>query len=297
MNQKTSAVTRRHFLRNAAGATLAGAAGLSAWGQDTSATKAKVVLVRDAGALDADGAPSAEALQRMLDDAMMDLFGAADPAAPWKGLFNADDTVAIKTNVWRFLRTPKALEAAIKRRLVEAGVPEDRIGLDDRGVRTNPLFQQATALINVRPMRTHHWAGVGSLLKNYITFHEEPYTWHNDACANLAGLWELPSTKGKTRLNVLVMLTPLFHGKGPHHFQKEYTWPYKGLLVGTDPVAVDATGLRIIEAKRLAFFGDQQPFTVSPHHIRIAEEKFHLGVANPDRIEVRKLGWTEDVLI
>jgi len=297
MSHKTNAVTRRDFLRNTAGATLAGAAGLSAWAQDTKATKAKVVLVRDPEALDAEGVPSPEVLQRMLDNAMMNLFGADDPAAPWKGLFNADDTVGIKTNVWRFLHTPKAIEAAIKRRLVEAGVPENRIGLDDRGVRTNPLFQQATALINVRPMHTHHWAGVGSLLKNYIMFHEKPYTWHKDACANLAGLWQLPAVKGKTRLNVLVMLSPLFHGKGPHHFQKKYTWPYKGLLLGTDPVAVDATGLRILEAKRLEFFGGQQPFAVSPHHIRIAEEEFHLGVANPAHIEVRKLGWTQDILI
>ena len=44
------------------------------------------------------------------------------------------------------------------------------------------------------------------------------------------------------RLNILVMLTPQFHGVGPHSFSSRFTWPYGGLLVGTDPVAVDATG-------------------------------------------------------
>jgi len=94
-----------------------------------------------------------------------------------------------------------------------------------------------------------------------------------------------------------VLLTPLFHGKGPHHFQKEYTWPYKGLIVGTDPVACDATGLRILEAKRLAHFNETQPFTVPPKHIRVAEEKYHLGVADPSRIQIKKLGWTDDILV
>jgi hypothetical protein len=146
-------------------------------------------------------------------------------------------------------------------------------------------------------MHTHHWAGVGSLLKNYIQFVPEPYKLHGDSCANLGSVWQLPIVKDKTRLNVLVMLTPLFHGKGPHHFQKQYLWDYKGLLVGKDPVAVDATGLRILEAKRLEYFGEEQPFPIPPKHIRVAEEKFHLGVADPSKIEVKKIGWEEGILI
>jgi hypothetical protein len=146
-------------------------------------------------------------------------------------------------------------------------------------------------------MRTHHWSGVGSLIKNYIMFVEEPWTWHGDSCADLAGIWDLPIVKGKTRLNVLVMLTPLFHSKGPHAFKKEYTWPYGGLLVGTDPVAVDATGLRILEAKREEFFGSRRPFATSPKHIRVAAEKFRLGVADPAGIDLLRLGWKEGALI
>ena len=44
------------------------------------------------------------------------------------------------------------------------------VGVDDRGVRTNPVFARATALINVRPLRTHAWSGLGTCLKNYIMF-------------------------------------------------------------------------------------------------------------------------------
>lgn len=298
MTKDNRGLTRRDFLRGAACATVTGAA-MSALGQEgpTAAPTAKVVLVRDAAALGADGTPNGEVLARMLDTAVCELLGEAEPVAAWKRLVKPGDVLGIKSNVWRFLRTPEALEAAIKQRAMDAGVPEARIGIDDQGVKSNPIFQNATALINVRPMRTHHWSGVGSCLKNYIVFSDNPPSWHKDSCADLAGLWELPAVKGKTRLNVLVMLTPLFHGKGPHNFQKRYTWEYKGLIVGTDPVAVDATGLRILEAKRLAFFQDEVAFTVPPKHIRVAEEKFHLGVADPSRIELKKIGWQEGVLI
>jgi len=93
------------------------------------------------------------------------------------------------------------------------------------------------------------------------------------------------------------MLTPLFHGKGPHHFQADYTWEYKGLLVGTDPVALDATGLRILEAKRREHFGAFEPLATPAKHIQVAEEKFGLGVADPQRIHIERLGFQDGVLI
>lgn len=300
MSRKRKGLTRRDFLRSTATLTVAGVAGSSGQGQGQPAPmrkRSKVVLIRDANALDAQDRPSAEVLQRMLDEAVTALVGTPDPVAAWRQMVQPSDTVGIKSNVWSFIPTPPELEGAIKRRLVDAGVNADRIGIDDRGVRRNPLFQQATALINVRPMRTHHWSGVGTLIKNYIAFHEFPPSWHADSCANLAGLWDLPAVKDKTRLNILVMLTPLFHGKGPHHYSKGYTWSYKGLLIGFDPVAVDATGLRVLEAKRGAYFGKDEPFVVSPKHIRVAQDKFHLGVADADRIDLVKLGWMDDVLI
>ncbi|MBP7149052.1 MAG: twin-arginine translocation signal domain-containing protein [Acidobacteria bacterium] len=297
-------ITRRDFLRDAAAAAIAaGLAGSSAAeGAATApgpavAGEATVVLVRDAAVLDAGGKPVASVLSRMLDQAMAELTGKADPVAAWGSLFRASDTVGIKTNVWQYLRTPPELEQATHARLVGAGVAAGRIAIDDRGVLRNPVFQSATALVNVRPMRTHHWSGVGSLLKNYIMFDEEPSRWHGDSCADLGGLWKLPLVAGKTRLNILVLLTPLFHSTGPHDYTPRYVWPYRGLLVGTDPVAVDATGLRIIEAQRRAHFGNDAPLDVPPKHIRVAADKHKLGIADPARIRLRKLGLAEGALI
>jgi len=205
--------------------------------------------------------------------------------------------VGIKTNEWNYLPTPPELEAAIKKRVMDAGVSAKNISITDRGVRSDDVFERSTALINVRPMRTHHWAGVGSLLKNYIVFSRLPFTYHGYSCADLAAIWEFPEVKGKTRLNVLVMFTPLFHGVGPHHFNRRYVWAYRGLLVGTDPVAVDSTGVRILLKKRREFFREERPLSPPPKHVFLADTRHHLGTADPGKIELVKLGWKDGTLI
>ncbi len=146
-------------------------------------------------------------------------------------------------------------------------------------------------------MRTHNWSGVGSLIKNYILFVPNPSVYHPDTCADLAKIWTLPNVAGKTRLNILVMLTPLFHGTGPHHYNPEYIWRYNGLLAGFDPVAVDATGVSILTAKRNQFFGEVRPLNPPPKHIFLADTRHHLGTADPDKIELVRLGWKENILI
>jgi len=164
-------------------------------------------------------------------------------------------------------------------------------------VRQNPIFKNSTALINVRPMRTHHWSGLGTLLKNYIMFASQPWMHHGNACEKLGAIWQKSSVKNKTRLNILVMITPLFHGVGPHHYSKSYIWPYCGLVVSTDPVAADATGAGIIQAKRNEYFGKERPISPRPLHIEAADTRYELGNSQPARIELTKLGWEEGVLI
>jgi len=301
-------LSRRDFLRGAAGVTLVGAAGTFCQKKDSQAKtpevkkteveqRSRVVLVRDEKVIDQNRKVDPEIIARMLDDGVKALLDEKDVKKAWAKLIKPDDIVGIKSNVWSYLPTPTELEEAIRQRVMEQGVSEDNVDVDDRGVLKSRVFTTATALINVRPMRTHNWSGVGSCIKNYIMFHPHPWHWHDDACADLAGLWKLPLVKDKTRLNILVMLTPLFHGKGPHHYNAEYTWEYRGLIVGTDPVAVDSTGLRIIEAQRRRHFDRSLPFAVSAKHIRMAEERHHLGIANPDSIDLVKLGWKDDVLI
>ena len=291
--------TRRDFLREASSAAAAGTMVFSLPKRvfASQEKKTKVVLIRNEGVLDDLNKPRPEIVQAMLDEAMTTLLGIDDPVRAWKKIIKPDDIVGIKTNEWRQLPTTNEIENAIKRRILDVGVLDKNIQIRDQRVYSDEIFQKATALINARPMRTHHWSGVGSLIKNYIMFVNNPSSYHPDSCADLATIWNLPLVKGKTRLNVLVMFTPLFHGIGPHDFNPQYTWPYKGLLVGFDPVAVDATGVRILQAKRKAYFGEDRPLNPPPKHVFLADTRHHLGTADPEKIELIKLGWKEDAFV
>jgi len=299
MDENRKGMTRRDFLRRgAAGVTLAGAfGGLQPVAHSEYAPRARVVLVRDEAVLDAAGKVNEEVVGRMLDRAVQEIAGKPDAAGAWAEFIKPDDIVGVKSNTWPALRTPPEVESVIVGRVTGAGVAADRVAVEDRGAKDNPVFQTSTAILNVRPMRSHHWAGVGSCVKNYMPFSDDCPSLHPNFCENLGSLWRLPMVKGKTRLNILVMLTPLFHSKGPHNFDAKYTWPYAGFIVGTDPVAVDTTGLSIIEAKRREFFKGDVPLPITPHHIRFAAEKFNLGVADRARIDVVKLGWKDGALI
>ncbi len=306
--KRQNRMTRREFLKHSALAA-AGSAGLlkkpdraeaAAPGprpETPAAGKTKVVLVRDKDVLDSEGRPKTEVVSEMLGQALQALTGETDAAAAWKTIIRPDDIVGIKSNVWNFIPTTRQVEEALKMGVLAAGVREDRIGIDDRGVLRHPIFQKTTALINARPMRSHHWSGVGTLIKNYIMFVPDPFNYHEDSCARLAAIWDNPLVKGKTRLNVLVMLTPQFHGVGPHNFNPKYVWPYYGLIVGFDPVACDATGLRIIEAKRREFFAEDRPLNPPAKHIFLAASRYHLGTADPKMIDLVKIGDEQDILI
>jgi uncharacterized Fe-S center protein len=103
--------------------------------------------------------------------------------------------------------------------------------------------------------------------------------------------------KGKTRLNILCCLTPQFHGRGPHHFSRRYVWNYCGILVGKDPVAVDAVGLELIKAKRRQVLGKARELPPVPKHIQVADTKHGIGTSDLNKIELIKLGWAQDILI
>ena len=128
-------------------------------------------------------------------------------------------------------------------------------------------------------------------------FVPDPYAYHGDGCADLGKIWKLPPVKGKTRLIVLSALRAQFHGRGPHHFDRRYVWDYKGLIVGTDPVAVDTIALKLIKAKRKAYFGEERNLETPPHHILYADTRHHLGTSDLSKIELVKEGWQEDILI
>jgi hypothetical protein len=315
MEEKTKVITRRDFIRGASCAALGTVVGLPlACGQDSLGEKdsildkkkiekappsvvTRAVLVRHSDAVDKAGAVNEAVIRQMMDDAVTALFDVETAADAWKLIIRPDDVVGIKSNVAGPPSTPEELELALADRILEVGVSEKNLDIGDRGVLRQKVFLNSTALINVRPLRTHHWSGIGSLIKNYIMFDPRPANYHDNYCADLATLWNLPIVKGKTRLNILVLLTPLFHGIGPHHYDPKYTWKYNGLLVGTDPVALDSIGLHLLQRKRREYFGEKTPIRPTPHHVVFADTKHKLGTSDLRKIELMKLGWKDGILI
>jgi len=288
-------ITRRDFLRGTSYAVLGTAVGLSI--RPNEMKKSRVILIRHPEAVDEYSRINGEIIQKMLDEAAIALMGEDNPVKAFQKLVRPEEIVGIKSNVWSYLPTPPELEKAIKNRLLDAGVQEENISIDDHGVKQNPVFKKSTSLINVRPLRTHYLAGVSGCMKNYIMFAESQPAYHPNSCSDLGALFKLPMVKGKTRLNILAALTPQFHGRGPHHFSRRYIWSYKGLIVGQDPVAVDAIGLRLIMAKRTQVFGKAKAIPPVPRHIEVAEVKYGLGTSDISKIDLIKLGWDEDILI
>ncbi|HEY4787759.1 MAG TPA: DUF362 domain-containing protein [Bacteroidales bacterium] len=290
----TKKITRRDLLKSSATFAIGSALYLNSpvklWGQ-WNTSKTRVVLIRDERLPGYGVNPDPQIVKEMLNKALCALLDEKDASKAWAKIIKPTDVVGIKTNVWNELHTPHELENAIKDGVLQVGVKAENISVNDRGVRSDPVFQNATALINTRPMRAHAWAGVGTLMKNYIMFAQKPSDYHPDSCADLAKLWELPQVKGKTRLNVLVMFTPQFHCVGAHSFSTDYIWDYKGMLVGIDPVAVDSVGLRIIQGIRNEYFKEERPLNPPAKHIELADTRHKLGTADPAKIELIKLGW------
>ncbi|MBM4278517.1 MAG: DUF362 domain-containing protein [Deltaproteobacteria bacterium] len=294
---KRKTITRRDFLRGtvytALGGTLGSTLGKEAKGEE----KVKVVLIRDENAIDSRGQIDQRIIQKMLDQGVCEFLGEKNPVQAWEKLIKPSDVVGIKSNVWHYLPTPEGLENAIVKRVIDAGVPKKNIGIDDRGVLNNPIFKSSTALINVRPLRTHHWSGIGGCIKNYVMFVSVPWLYHSEACSPLGSIWNKPIVKGKTRLNILSLIRTQFYNRGAHHFDRRFVSEYKGLLIGNDPVALDAVGSRLLQLQRIAHFGEDRPLDNPPIHIFVADEKYKLGVSNLRRIEIVKLGWTEGTLL
>jgi len=286
-------ITRRDFIRGSTFAVLGAAIGFS----PQQIKKSKVVLIRNPDAVDENRRFNEKIIQQMLDEAVMALLEQDNPVNAFQKLVKPGEIVGIKSNVWSYLPTPAELERAIERRLIDVGVKKEDISVDDRGVRRNPVFLKATSLVNVRPLRTHYLSGISGCMKNYIMFAKSQAAYHPNSCSDLATLFSLPQVKGKTRLNILCALTPQYHGRGPHHFSRRYVWNYKGLIVGQDPVAVDAVGLRLIIAKRTEQMGKARAVPPVPRHVQMADVKHGLGTSDLNKIDLIKLGWKQDILI
>ena len=95
----------------------------------------------------------------------------------------------------------------------------------------------------------------------------------------------LPPIRQKVRLNICDALTAQYEG-GPS-FMPQWTWPYNGLMVSLDPVAMDYVGWQILEQKRAdKGMKSLKAMERAPNYITTAADAQHrLGTNDPRQIQ------------
>jgi hypothetical protein len=273
-------ITRRDLLRGAAYTSLGIALGIKPLkAAEKSKPATQVVIVRAKDVLAADGAVNKARLEEMLDRGMQELLGAKKN--PWREYFRPEDAVGVKISKMMTPTHPELTDAILER-LKGAGVT--KMEAWDRDAKKPEQF---TALINVPGMKSHWLSGAAFSIKNYCGCYPTPSQLHGDACADLAKMWEHPTLKGKTRLIIVDGLRALYHG-GPQ-VDPRYLWDYQGLVFGTDPVAVDAVCLDIIQKKRNEVQPPEWLLSPPPKHIEVADKKYGLGTSDLTKIKVVKI--------
>ncbi|MGQ9732227.1 MAG: DUF362 domain-containing protein [Candidatus Zipacnadales bacterium] len=313
-------LTRRDFLRGSVGALAWGTVTMVGQGPEATAqdelrnTNPKVVIARDPAAITSDGTRVDEArVQGLLTQALNQLTGKTSLSEALAQFIKPTDKVGIKSNVM-MLPVHDELLIALWSGLQQLGVPPENVITWDRGAGhkgyvdgeaisvsfdaqhiSTVCSEFADVLINVTGLKTHWLSGIGICLKNWagavsgLNVRDENTPWpiHQDSCADLGMLQAHPTIRDKMRLCIVDGLQGLYHG-GPQ-VNPQYLWPYAGLIVGTDAVAVDRVCLKIIEEKRREIKGEDWPVNPPAKHIQIAAEKYHLGEANLDRITIVEL--------
>jgi hypothetical protein len=288
-------MTRREFMRHSMSTAVVAPAvaglGVEAF-QSRPQRTSVVTLVRDEKAVNGSRDVDPSVLGRMLDETVARSTGEQSPRAAWRSLFRSDDVVGIVSTTAVIPTHPELIEA-VRQRLVEnVGIPRERIREAQRSIEA---AKASTALISLPALKAHWLTGIGTVIKNYIMFSGEPSRYHDANSVNLAEVWTLPAVAGKTRLVLVDALRPLCD-KGPQP-DPRYMWDYRGLIAGTDPVAVETIALRIITEKRRALQGEPWPLSPPPLCVAAADQKFHLGTSRMEEIKLQRVGWEGDVLV
>jgi hypothetical protein len=291
MNEPKIVLTRRDFVRGTVSGVLAASLPASAWQQKRASRSAAVIVVRDQKALGAGNQVDVGTLKQMLTDTVMRVTDKGSGRDAWRSLVKPEDIVGLVPTP-HLNPTHKELIDAVRTSLIEAGIPERNL----RTAQGGPEMAKAcTALIPLPALKAHWLTGIGTVLKNYITYSGEPSRYHDENNAKLGEIWNMPHVKGKTRLILVDALRPLCD-KGPQP-DPRYMWNYGGLIAGTDPVAVEAVCLKIITGKRQALRGEPWPLSPPPLCVAAADDIYGLGTSKLSEIKIVRAGWEQDALV
>jgi uncharacterized protein (DUF362 family) len=137
------------------------------------------------------------------------------------------------------------------------------------------LDEVTTSMINICVPKTHGRSVFTNAMKNHYGTIDNPGQMHADSCCNpgIAEVNAIPIIRKKQKLIVSDALLMVIEG-GPR-WDRRFIRPFGGILVGTDPVAVDAVALSLLDELRKA--EGMEPLAPRVPHIGLAEK---LGLGN-----------------
>ena len=291
MKNRKRILTRRDFIRGSVCATLSASALGMSWASSGKQASSLVEVTRDKDVLNNDLVVDSNILKRMLDQSVTHVTGRDTVQEAWLALVKPEDTVGLVTTS-HLNATHGELVDAVKKSLISVGIPDKRIVIAQGAPEQ---ARTCTVLISLPALKAHWLTGIGTVLKNYIMFSGRPSRYHGEDSARLGEIWHLPNVKGKTRLVIVDALYPLC-AKGPQA-DPRYQWAYKGLILGTDPVAVETVCLKIITEKRRALRGEPWPLSPPPLCVEAADKIYGLGTSRLDTIGINASGWKQDLLL
>ena len=164
------------------------------------------------------------------------------------------------------------------------------------------VTQQVNKIINLPVLKHHQSAGVTITLKNMShgcvnNVNRSHLTPTNNACGMfIPSVVSLPVFREKFVLHIVDAVKASYWGGPPG--KARYIWEPKTLFFGTDPVALDKTGLKTIDAKR-AQLGlpsialakpdqDSHYLNGQVEHIEIAG-MLQLGMFDDDKIKLKRI--------
>jgi len=148
------------------------------------------------------------------------------------------------------------------------------------------LTRVCDAVINLPVLKDHGIAGVTIALKNWFGAIHNPNKYHlNVGDPYIADVNMLPPIRQKVRLHICDATTAQYEG-GPS-YMPQWCWPFNGLLLSRDPVALDYTGWQILEQKRSEKgMKALKELGRAPTYIATAADRQHqLGTNDPKMIE------------
>ncbi len=152
---------------------------------------------------------------------------------------------------------------------------------------TQTLTGLCDVVINLPVLKDHGITGFTGALKNMFGAIHNPNKYHlGVGNPYIPDVYCLAPIRRKVRLTICDATTAQYEG-GPAFFNK-WSWPFNGLLVSTDPVALDTTGWRIIEDKRkLQGLQSLRENKREPSYIATAADAAHrLGTSDHKQIDL-----------